>query len=128
VSEIAKDRYRLAERVRAAITARDLDEFARLLSDDVRWGNDEHPRRCRSRSDVLATFRQLMKAGAEGDITELVAGTNGLLCGLLVRLPGPGDHSIERTIFHVYLASDQHIVEIQPYEDRGAAARAAGIT
>ncbi len=46
----------IADRLRAALTARDLDAFGMLLSDDVRWGSDDHRRACRNRSDVLATF------------------------------------------------------------------------
>ncbi len=117
----------LAEQVRTALEARDLDAFGALLSDDVRWGDDDHPRRCRSRSDVLATFRRLMDEGAEADITELVAGTNGLLCGLVVKWPTPGDDPSERTLFHVYLVRNDLIVEIQTYDDRMSAALAAGI-
>ncbi len=123
----AYDMHDLAERVRTALTARDLDAFGPLLSDDVRWGDDNHPRRCRSRSDVLATFRRLMDDGAEADITELVAGTNGLLCGLAVRWSGIEDNPRERTLFHVYLVRDDHIVEIQPFDDRDSAAQAAGV-
>ena len=117
----------LTDKVRTALETRDLDAFGALLSYDVRWGDDDHPRRCRSRSDVLATFRRLMDDGVEADITELVAGTNGLLCGLAVKWPTPGDHPSERTLFHVYLVRDHHIVEIQPYDDRESAAVAAGI-
>lgn len=102
----------LTERVRAACTTRDLHAFGALLSDDVRWGDDDHPRRCRTRSDVLATFRRLMDDGVEADITELVAGTNGLLCGLAVKWPTPGGHPSGRTLFHVYLVRDHHIVEV----------------
>ncbi|MHB1499221.1 MAG: hypothetical protein ACYCXN_15085, partial [Acidimicrobiales bacterium] len=59
----------LADRLRTALTARDLDAFGRLLSDDVRWGSDDHPRACRNRSDVLATSARLISEGAEGAIT-----------------------------------------------------------
>ena len=121
------DAHDLTLRVRTAFTARDLEAFGALLSDDVRWGDDKHPKRCRSRSDVLATFRRLMDEGAEADITELVTGTNGLLCGLAVRWPSSGNELREKTLFHVYLVTDGHIVEIQPYEDRESAAATAGI-
>ncbi|MDA8264617.1 MAG: nuclear transport factor 2 family protein [Actinomycetota bacterium] len=120
------DTHDLAERVRTALETRDLEALGTLLSDDVRWGDDDHPRRCRSRSDVLATFRRLMDEGVQADITELVAGANGLLCGLAVKLPGPG-HPSERRLFHVYLVRDSRIVEIQPHDDRMAATTAAGI-
>jgi ketosteroid isomerase-like protein len=117
----------LADRLRAALTARDLDAFGMLLSDDVRWGSDDHPRKCRSRSDVLATFARLMSEGAEGAITELAVGTDGILCGLAVAWPTPSQHPDDRNLFHVYLVRDGRIVEIQRYDDRDSAAEAAGI-
>ncbi|MHB1519572.1 MAG: nuclear transport factor 2-like protein [Acidimicrobiales bacterium] len=79
----------LAHRLRAALDSRDLDAFGTLLSDDVRWGSDDHPRACRNRSDVLATFARLMSEGAEGVITELAVGAKGILCGLAVAWPPP---------------------------------------
>jgi ketosteroid isomerase-like protein len=117
----------LADRLRTALTARDLDAFGRLLSDDVRWGSDDHPRACRNRSDVLATFARLISEGAEGAITELAVGTEGILCGLTVAWPTPAQHPDDRELFHVYLVRDGQIVEIQRYDDRSSAAAAAGV-
>jgi ketosteroid isomerase-like protein len=117
----------LADRLRAALTARDLGAFGMLLSDDVRWGSDDHPRACRNRSDVLATFARIMSEGAEGAITELAVGTEGILCGLAVAWPTPSQHPDDRNLFHVYLVRDGRIVEIQRYDDRDSAAEAAGV-
>ena len=117
----------IADRLRAALTARDLDAFGMLLSDDVRWGSDDHSRTCRNRSDVLATFARLMSEGAEGAITELAVGTEGILCGLAVAWPRPSHHPDDRNLFHVYLVRDGRIIEIQRYDDRDSAAEAAGI-
>jgi ketosteroid isomerase-like protein len=117
----------LADRLRAALGSRDLDAFGTLLSDDVRWGSDDHPRACRNRSDVLATFDRLMSEGAEGAITELAVGTEGILCGLAVSWPTPSQHPDDRKLFHAYLVRGGRIVEIQRYDDRDSAAEAAGI-
>ena len=65
----------LAERVRAALCDRDLQAFGALLSDEVRWGSDGHPRACRNRTDVLATFSRLMNEGSSiGDLFHLMVG------------------------------------------------------
>ncbi len=117
----------LAERVRAALCDRDLQAFGALLSDEVRWGSDGHPRACRNRTDVLATFSRLMNEGAEGEITEVATGTNGILCRLAVTWPTPSDHPEDRDIFHVYLVATGKIVEIRRYDDRASAAEVAGI-
>jgi len=116
----------IAERLRAALSAQDLDAFGTLLADDVRWGSDDHPRACRNRSDVLATFARLLSEGAEGAITELAVGTKGVLCGLAVKWPAPSQHPHDRDLFHVYLVREGRIVEIQRYDDRSSAAQAAG--
>jgi ketosteroid isomerase-like protein len=127
MQETVHDNADLVERVRNALSARDLDAFGTLLSDDVRWGADDLPGRCRSRADVLATFGQLMGKGVQGVITELAAGADGILCGLAVTWPTPGDHPDDRHLFHVYLVRDGRIVEIRRYDDRESAAAAAGV-
>ena len=87
----------LADRLRAALDTRDLDAFGTLLSDDVRWGSDDHPRACRNRSNVLATFARIMSEGAEGAISELAVETEGILCGLTgEHVSHPGDEFVGR--------------------------------
>jgi ketosteroid isomerase-like protein len=127
MTESVHDSDDLADRLRAALSSRDLEAFGTLLSDDVRWGSDDHPRACRNRSDVLATFDRLMSEGAEGVITELTVGTEGILCGLAVSWPTPSQHPDDRRLFHVYLLRGGRIVQIQRYDERAAAAEAAGV-
>ena len=117
----------LAEQVHRALDARDLDAFGSLLSDDVRWGSDDHPRACRNRSDVLATFSRILAEGAEGEVTEIATGPRGILCGLTVSWPSPEVHPDDRRLYHVYLTEDGRIVEIQRYDDRRSAAAAVGL-
>lgn len=117
----------LAERVRHALSTRDLDAFGALLSDDVTWGDVQHPRGCRNRRDVLATFERVMDAGVTGDITELSTGARGILVGLEVHWPVGSPREDETSLFHVYLVVDDQIVAIHRYDDRPSAADAAGI-
>ena len=121
------DNTELAQQVRSALETRDLDGFGALLSDDVRWGDDDQPRSCRNRSEVMATFGALMDRGVQGQITELATGRNGILCGLAVAWPTAEEHPDDRNLFHVYLVRDGRIAEIQRYDDRKSAAVAAGI-
>ena len=37
----------LATRISEAYRDADLERFGALLADDVRWGDDDHPNRCR---------------------------------------------------------------------------------
>jgi ketosteroid isomerase-like protein len=127
VTPTGDDGLTLAERVHQALDARDLDAFGALLSDDVRWGSDDHPRTCRNRSDVLATFSRILAEGAEGEVTEIATGPRGILCGLAVWWPAPEVHQDDRRLYHVYLTEGGRIVEIQRYDDRRSAAAAAGL-
>ena len=116
----------LALRVRASFESRDLVAFGELLSDDVRWGDDHHPRGCRNRAQVIATFQNALANGLDGTINELVVGTNAILCGLNVSWPTGAPRSAE-SIYHVYLIRDNLIAAIQRFDDRASAATAAGI-
>lgn len=121
------DASSLADRPRRAYRDRDLDQLAPLLADDVLWGDVGHPRGCRNRADVLATFSALMGEGVDGQITELEEGTEGLLCGLEVRWPEDSHRRRDPPLFHVYLVRGGLISEIRPYDDRAPAAEAAGL-
>src|SRR5439155_1135872 len=89
----------IAERIRSAFVAHDLAAFGMLLAEDVRWGDDDHPRKCRSRPDVLATFSTLMAQGVDAEVTEVTAGSAGVMCCLRVRWPNPEERRKGTTIY-----------------------------
>ena len=109
-------------RLRSAFETRDLNTLAPLLADDVRWGDDGHPRTCRNAQQVLSTFARAMDE-AEATITEMVEGTHGILCGLDVHW---GDGR-QRELFQVFLLRNERVAEIRGYDDRHSAAQAAGL-
>lgn len=117
----------LLERVRTAITTRDLVAFGSLLADDVRWGDDDHPRACRNRAQVLATFSRILGEGAEAEIVEITEGPRGVLCALEVHWPEAAERPGDRRLFHTYLQRDGRISEIRRYDDRASAAEAVGL-
>lgn len=117
----------LSVRLHQALLTRNLEALGALVVDNVRWGDDEHPRRCRNRSEVLATFARGMDDGADAEIMEFRPGTRGILCGFVVKWPDGAERSPERLLYHVYLVKEDRIVEIQSYEDRESAAEAAGM-
>lgn len=121
------DTDNLANRLRVALDARELAAFGTLLGDGIGWGADDGPDAFQNRSEVAATFARLMSDGAEGLITELEVGTEGILCALAVSWTTPSQHPDDRELFHVYLVRDDRIVEIQRYDDRDCAAVAAGV-
>lgn len=117
----------IADQIRQAYRTRNLDILAPLLADDVTWGDPGHPRGCRNRSDVLATFSRVMGEGVDGQITELSEGSGGLLCGLTIEWPEGHQRSEDRALFHVYRIQDGLITRIERYDDRDSASAAAGV-
>jgi hypothetical protein len=117
----------LVDQVRDALAARDLETFGALLTDDVRWGDENHQRGCRNRAEVLKTFSRGMSEGLDGTVSELESGSNGILCRLSVTWPEDHPRSDDVDIFHVYLVRDEHIFHILRFFDRDSAALAAGL-
>ena len=114
-------------RLRIAIETRDLDTFGALLADDVRWGDDTHPRRCRSRADVVATMARGLGQGGAAQLVELTAGADGVLCGLDVQWPDQAGRPSARRLYHAYIVRGGLIGEIRPFDHRNAAAEAVGV-
>ena len=121
------DAAAIAARVRQALETRDLHAFGALLAEDVRWGDDDLPQRCRGPADVLQTLRRGLEAGAEADVVEVTAGRGAVLCQLLTRWPAGSTRPPTRRIFHVYRLDGGRIGEILAFDDRRSAAEAAGI-
>ncbi|HUI02542.1 MAG TPA: nuclear transport factor 2 family protein [Acidimicrobiales bacterium] len=119
--------HAVAVGLREAYARRDLTLLGPLLADDVRWGEADHPRACRNRADVLRTYAAVMGEGAEGEVTELAEGSEGILCGLTVRWPEGGRRRGPGALYHVYVVRHGRIAEIRPFDDRARAAAAAGV-
>jgi ketosteroid isomerase-like protein len=114
----------IAQQIQVAFATKNLDAFGDLLADDARWGDDTHPRRCRSRADVIATFSRVMTEGVDGEVAEVVVGRNAVMCRVEVRWPQPGDNRSGVDFWHVYLINDGKISEIRRYDDRDSALEA----
>lgn len=113
----------IADRIEAAFATKDLDLLGRVLAEDARWGDDDSPDKCRSRSDVIGTFDQLLAGGVDGTVTETIVGDNGVVVLLHVEWPDPGDGR-DVDLFQAYLIQDGAVTEIQPHDDQLSAVRA----
>jgi hypothetical protein len=114
----------IAELLTSAFATRDIDLLGGMLADDARWGDDDHPNKCRSRADVVATFARLLVEGVEGSIQESVTDHGGVAVRLHVRWPNPGDEGRGVNFWQAYLVRDGLITEIQRHDDRRSAVRA----
>lgn len=116
----------LADRIRAAYQGADLDALGALLAEDARWGDDDHPNRCRSRADVLRTFRQWLDGGVTAEVTGVSSGSRGVLCCLHVTWTDPSDLHRGGDFIHVFIVRSGQIAEIRRYDDLASAAEAIG--
>jgi ketosteroid isomerase-like protein len=116
----------LADRIRAAYQGADLQAFGALLAEDARWGDDDHPNRCRGRADVLRTFGSLLSSGVTAEVLDTRSGPDGVLCRLHVNWTDPADRHRGVDFVHVFLIRDGQIAEIRRYDDEASAAAAIG--
>jgi hypothetical protein len=110
----------IADRVRAALDAADLDQMAMLLSPDVHWGAPDDPAPpCRNRRQVLRWFETGRAAGRRATVTDVEVHGNVLLVGLRL------DTGDER--WQVMRVGPDGVNDIRGFEDRAAAAPKLGL-
>lgn len=129
MAEIEGEASEVAERIRAALQAADLDAFTDLLDPDVHWGapDDEAPS-CQNRKQVLSWYQRGRDNGVRADVIEIVPAHNRLLVGLRVRgNPGAAaaGGAVER--WQVMTIRGGRVVDIRAFDDRTEAALRAGI-
>ncbi|HYZ78616.1 MAG TPA: nuclear transport factor 2 family protein [Gaiellaceae bacterium] len=101
----------------------DFQEFATALAPDVVWVGLRPGQLCRSRDEVVATFRAALDAGRSGR-PEVVAEMEGRIVV---------DPHVEPLfeeapeLHHVFVVEDERIVEMRDYPNRRAALEAAGL-
>jgi DNA-binding transcriptional MerR regulator len=119
----------VAKRLRAAVEAADLTEFADLLDPRVRWGGEQDtPQTCHSRDEVLRVYRDGRAAGARARVTEVATHGNRILVGLRVQWAASSSTADqEEDRYQVLKLARGRIVDIRGFAERDqAAARARG--
>ena len=87
----SQDAQAIAQRLRGAFEARDLERLGDLLDPDVRWGGEEDtPQTCHSRADVLAWYGGLYARGFRASVVEVAAEPDRIVLTLDVSRPGGG--------------------------------------
>ena len=117
---------RVAALLRAAFETRDLTSFGALLADDVWWGDDDRPPRCRGRSEVLGTFSRLVGQRLETTVTDIAFGPFGLVAVMQARWADTREAREETGLYHAYLIRGGLITQISRYEALDAALEAIG--
>lgn len=129
-----------AEATRRAFAEADLAAVGALLADDVRWGGDDHPMRCRGRAEVLGLFEAGAALGAVAEVVSCdgVEGPLGAVVVLRLRITWPerppatpltpgtrAPRQRPSSLFHVHRLEAGKIAEIIPAANLRDARRVA---
>jgi RimJ/RimL family protein N-acetyltransferase len=129
VSGQAEVMGRLAGQVRQALEAADLDTYAGLLDQAVRWGPAGDPvPPCRSREQVLAWYRRASDSGTRTRVTDTLVAGDKILVGLKVTSPaGAGSGAGEVNRWQVLTVRGGRITAINGFAARDEAEIWAGL-
>jgi ketosteroid isomerase-like protein len=144
----------LVERVREAMEAGDLAAMEALLDPDVHWGapddgsreegapedgsredesrdhesREDRSAECVNRKQVMTWYRRAAAAGVRARVTEVVAGPDAILVGLIVSGTGESEASggeVER--WQVLTVGGGRVTDIRGFDVRATAAARAGV-
>jgi RimJ/RimL family protein N-acetyltransferase/ketosteroid isomerase-like protein len=119
----------IAAQVRQALEAADLEAYADLLDDGVRWGPPGDPvPPCRSRAQVLAWYRRGRETGTRARVTETQVAGDKILVGMKVASQADAtSQTREADRWQVLTVRGGRVAEIVGFGDRDDAAAWAGL-
>jgi ketosteroid isomerase-like protein len=119
----------IADVVRSAFGAADLDAIRDLLHPEVRWGPPDDPDGgCANRREVLRWYRERRARGVRARVTEVIAHGDHLLVGLVVTgTEAAADEGGEARRWQVVSVRDGLIADIRGFDDRAEAAARIGL-
>jgi ketosteroid isomerase-like protein len=109
--------------VRDVIEQGDYEAFAAALAPDVVWVGLLPGQLCRSRDEVLATFRGALEAGYTGRF-EIVAETEDMY---VVDPHVEPPLEVNPDLHQVFVFDEEHIIELRDFRDRRSALEAVGL-
>jgi ketosteroid isomerase-like protein len=112
-----QDAQDIAQRLRSAFEARDLEGLGDLLAPDVRWGGEEDTAQtCHSRADVLAWYGDLHARGVRASVVEASVEPHRVVLTLDVSRPGGGTSRN----YQAFRIADGRIVDIRDHGEAPA--------
>ena len=114
----------IADRVRSALDAADLEQFADLLDPKVTWGAPGDPSPpCQSRAQVLAWYSKGREAGRRGQVRTVR--THGDKIVVAMTVTSPDDAGSDR--WQVLTVANGRVADIRGYDGEAEALEAAGL-
>lgn len=109
--------------LRDVIDHGDINAFATALAPDVVWVGLLPGQLCRSRDEVLATFRGALEAGYTGRF-EIVAEAEDMV---VVEPHVEPPLEVNPNLHQVFVFDEEHIIELRDFPDRQSALEAVGL-
>ncbi len=112
----------IAQRICSALNARDMTAFRSLIAEDAKWGEGEigDRRACRTRDDIIKTYKRLLDQGVRGTVVETITGSAGIACRVAIEwpdiLPNP-----RTDLYQVFCVRDGLVTRIEGMDDRDLA-------
>ena len=106
--------------VREVIERQDFDGFAAALAPDVVWVGVLPGQLCRTREQVLATFRAALEAGVQAS-PEILAESGEALVVDFHPQPPP---ELAPQLHQIFVLNDEQVVELRDFPDRRSALEA----
>ncbi len=118
----------VADRIRGALDASDLDGFTGILDPEVTWEAADDPTPiCSDRRQVLGWYQRRRDAGVRWHVTAMIVGTNGLLVGLrITREDAAEDPAGATEHWQALSIRGGRVYDIRGYATREEAAARAG--
>ena len=118
----------VAQQVRAALDAADLEQFAELLDPRVTWGAPGDPSPpCQSREQVLAWYAQGRADGRRARIRHVATNDDKIMVTMSVMSPDGSGNTTEADRWQVLTVANGRVTDIRGYDDEPAASAAAGL-
>lgn len=115
----------VAQQVRAALEAGDVEQFAELLDPRVTWGAPGDPAPpCQSRRQVLEWYERGRAAGMQARVLDVSTTRDKILVSMMVASP---DDAIEAKRWQVLTVANGRVTDIRGYDHEAAALAAAQV-
>jgi anti-sigma B factor antagonist len=107
----------IAGQIAAAFATTNLDLLTAILADNATWDYDNRHDACRTRDEIVATFRELQAAGVDARVVEMRIGRGGVACHLQIVWP-EATTGRRDSVYQVYLVDDGLVTQIQGFQER----------
>jgi hypothetical protein len=116
----------IAQLVRVALQAADLNAYRELLDPHVSWGPpDDEVSGCHNRDEVLEWYQLARDSGVRANVTETIVKGDRILVGLSIRQTNSAV-GVDSPRWQILMVANGKVKDIRGFDDRDEAFRRLG--